>query len=106
MIDRRAERDAPEPHAEPRRIGEQVEVPERAQECILGDVLSVCLANERQGQRVDHALVPTNELSEGVAGGRAGGASSDDKLGVGLALGGALDDSQCGFDRLMWWDLL
>jgi hypothetical protein len=94
VIDGDTERDAPQPHAEPRGIGEQVEVSERANEGFLRDVVGVRGPNERQGERVDHPLVSTDELPERVAGRRRARSRSAHQLGIRLAVGDCFGKSQ------------
>jgi hypothetical protein len=86
VIDADPERDAPQPDAEPGRVREQVEVPERAEECLLNHVVAVGrLPNERQYERVHHSVVARYESRErpvrGAAVARVPG--GDDELGVG-----------------------
>jgi len=94
VIDRDTEGDAPEPNAEPRRVGNQVEISERAKEGFLGDVIGIRGANEREGERIHHPLISTDELPERVAGRVRARSRSGHELGVGLAIGDRFRESQ------------
>ena len=94
MVDGDAEGDAPQPNAEPRGIGEQVEVSERAKEGFLRDVVGVRGPNERQGERIHHSLVSTDELPERVVGRRYARSRSVHELAIGLAVSARFRKSQ------------
>lgn len=72
-VHRDAERDAPQPRRELRRVGEQVQVAERADERILRRVLRLrIVAQERCRERAGAGLVAAHQRAErvGVAGAR------------------------------------
>ena len=94
VIDRDTEGDAPEPNAEPRRVGNQVEISERAKEGFLGDVIGIRGANEREGERIYHPLVSTDELPERVVGRRCACSRSGHELGIGPAIGDGFQKRQ------------
>jgi hypothetical protein len=94
MIDCHTERNAPQPHREPRRVSEEVEVAERSQKGVLHDVVGVGYLNEREGERVNHPLVASDELTERIARWIAFEPSGGNQFGIGLAVGVVLDDSQ------------
>jgi hypothetical protein len=83
VVDGDTERDTPEPYAEFRRVYEEVQIAERSQECVLDDIIDVRRPNERHGERVHHAPVPSYQFAERVAGRRDGSPRLDDEIRVG-----------------------
>ena len=94
MIDGDPERDAPQPHSEPGGVGEEVEIPERPEKGVLGDVIDIVGPNERQGERVHHALISSDELTKRVARPGAAQTGLGDERSVGLAVGSVFGKRQ------------